>query len=91
MTTPEELAKQFHEAYERLAPSFGYETRKASAVPWESVPEGNKRLMTAICAQILLANHSYVSTACHHQLHDQCRSRCKFCEARCLCPCHPAP
>lgn len=25
------LAKQFHEAYERLAPSFGYETRKASA------------------------------------------------------------
>ncbi len=23
----EELAKQFHEIYERLAPSFGYETR----------------------------------------------------------------
>jgi len=28
-----ELAQAFHEAYERLAPEFGYETRKESAVP----------------------------------------------------------
>ena len=26
----EQLAQRFHEAYERLAPSFGYETRKST-------------------------------------------------------------
>lgn len=49
---PEELARRFHETYERLAPSFGYETRKASAVPWADVPEQNKRLMIAVCAEL---------------------------------------
>ena len=44
---PERLAQIFHEAYERLAPEFGYKTREASAVPWEEVPDGNKRLMIA--------------------------------------------
>lgn len=48
----ESLARRFHEAYERLAPSFGYETRKASAVPWESVPEANRKLMIATCAAV---------------------------------------
>lgn len=43
----EALARRFHEAYERLAPEFSYETRKASAVPWEDVPENNRRLMIA--------------------------------------------
>jgi hypothetical protein len=38
--TAEELARAFHEAYERLAPSFGYETRRESAVPWEHIPDG---------------------------------------------------
>lgn len=46
-------AKAFHEAYERLAPSFGYETRKESAVPWEQVPEQNRALMTAVCAEVV--------------------------------------
>jgi hypothetical protein len=49
---PELLAQRFHEAYERLAPSFGYETRKASAKPWAEVPENNRRLMTAVCAEL---------------------------------------
>lgn len=48
----EELARAFHEAYERLAPSFGYETRKASAVPWEQVPEQNRNLMIAVAGEI---------------------------------------
>ena len=48
-----ELAQRFHEAYERLAPLFGYETREASAKPWEDVPENNRRLMTAVCREIL--------------------------------------
>jgi hypothetical protein len=44
----EQLARLFHETYERLAPQFGYETRKASAVPWDQVPERNKALMIAV-------------------------------------------
>lgn len=32
--------------------------------------------------------HKYVSTACQHDLHKECRRECKFCDARCLCPCH---
>jgi len=32
--------------------------------------------------------HRYVSTACHHELHGECRMVCKFCPARCLCSCH---
>src|SRR5258708_1567246 len=29
--------------------------------------------------------HHYVSTACQHGLHGQCRERCKFCDAKCQC------
>jgi hypothetical protein len=50
---PEELARAFHETYERLAPEFGYETRRESAVPWEEVPENNKNLMIAVCEELL--------------------------------------
>lgn len=42
------LASRFHEAYERLAPEFGYDTRPDSAVPWEDVPEANRLLMQAV-------------------------------------------
>ena len=52
LSSPETLARKFHEAYERLAPEFNYTTRKASAVPWDSVPENNRRLMIAVCAEI---------------------------------------
>lgn len=58
----EALAQRFHETYERLAPSFGYETREASAKPWADVPDQNKRLMVAVCAE-LLAESSAVSAA----------------------------
>jgi hypothetical protein len=51
--TPEELAQAFHEIYERLAPDFGYETRRESAVPWEELPEPNKQLMIAVCKELL--------------------------------------
>jgi len=47
------LARKFHEAYERLAPKFGYKTRKASAVSWDDVPIKNKKLMTAVAFEIL--------------------------------------
>ncbi len=53
MTEAEALARRFHEAYERLAPEFGYKTRDASAVPWEFVPDANRSLMIAVAAEIL--------------------------------------
>ena len=53
MPDAESVAKMFHEAYERLAPAFGYETREATRVPWEQVPERNKRLMIAATAEVL--------------------------------------
>lgn len=52
--TPEDLARMFHEAYERLAPSHGYQTREASAVAWEDVPQRNKDLMISTCAEVLV-------------------------------------
>ncbi len=50
----ETLAEQFHETYERLAEGFGYKTRGESAVPWANVPQANKLLMIATCAELLL-------------------------------------
>lgn len=51
--TAEQIAQQFHEAYEELAPSHGYETRKASRRPWSEVPEQNKSLMIAVVTRLL--------------------------------------
>lgn len=49
----EDLARRFHETYERLAPEFGYETRKETKVPWEKVPRNNRQLITAVCAEVM--------------------------------------
>jgi hypothetical protein len=49
----ERLARRFHETYEALAPAHGYKTREESAVPWDEVPATNKRLMVAVCEQLL--------------------------------------
>ena len=49
----EEIARYFHETYERLAPQYGYKTRKASSVPWEKVPERNRTLMVAVARALL--------------------------------------
>ncbi len=51
----EEIASQFHYWYEKLAPSFGYETRKESAVEWKDVPENNKNLMIAVVDKVINA------------------------------------
>jgi hypothetical protein len=48
-----DLARLFHEEYERLAPNFGYSTREASAVPWDDVPETNRNLMVATAAAVI--------------------------------------
>ncbi len=49
----EELARAFHESYERLAPQYNYRTRRGSAVPWEDVPESNRRLMIATAGEVI--------------------------------------
>lgn len=50
MELADRLARSFHEAYERLAPSFGYETRTDTR---EFDPESqNGRLMIAVCAEL---------------------------------------
>lgn len=53
MNPAEKIAQAFHEAYERLAPEHGYETREASSVPWADVPEPNKGLMVAVARELL--------------------------------------
>ena len=53
MDEAEFIAQKFHETYEKLAPSFGYKTREASAVSWENVPEQNKELMIAVVNYLL--------------------------------------
>ena len=47
------IAQAFHRHYEELAPSFGYKTRDASAVPWDEVPESNRTLMIATVERVL--------------------------------------
>lgn len=53
MPDAEAIARLFHEAYERLAPAFGYETREETRVPWEEVPEHNRHLMIAAASEVL--------------------------------------
>ncbi len=49
----EQIAREFHKAYEALAPMFAYATRKASQKPWEQVAKANKRLMIATVNHLL--------------------------------------
>jgi hypothetical protein len=53
MSVAEEIARAFHEAYEQLAPDFGYRTREASAKQWDEVPEQNRGLMVATVEKLL--------------------------------------
>jgi hypothetical protein len=32
--------------------------------------------------------HVYLSTACLHEVHTECRRTCKFCDSQCVCDCH---
>lgn len=64
----EALARRFHESYERLAPRFGYQTRRDSAKPWEAVPQQNRDLMTAVCEELLaqaLVTKDQFQEMCH--------------------------
>lgn len=52
---------------------------------------GARRKCRALAARLRSAPsevHDYLSTACLHNMHDQCRQSCKFCGAECRCVCH---
>jgi hypothetical protein len=51
--TPEYLAIMFHDIYERLAPNYGYETRKDTKKFNKDSPNG--KLMVAVCKEVLEA------------------------------------
>lgn len=53
MRTAEQVARAFHEAYERLAPDHGWETQERSRKDWDDVPEANRSLMVAVAADLL--------------------------------------
>ncbi len=71
-------------------------------VPFDRVvdyhPDGRPRTATIsldyateIALDVLLAvgvDHVYLSTACLHDEHGECRRRCKFCNEPCACPHH---
>ncbi len=46
-----QLAMEFHEIYERLAPQYGYTTRTDTKVFDPNTPNG--KLMVAVCGEIL--------------------------------------
>ena len=49
--SPEKLARKFHDTYERLAPKYGYETRKETR-EFKSQSK-NGRLMIAVADELL--------------------------------------
>lgn len=76
--TPGKLAKIFHGIYERLASKYGYKTRDKSAVPWEKVPEKNRKLMIATCKAVLQETH--LVDLSDYSLQKAEKSYCPHCE-----------
>lgn len=76
--TAEQLAQLFHDMYERLAPEFGYTTRKSSAQPWKDVSEPNKSLMIAVAKRVLEELKLDICPVCGHEWrrHDPETGRC---------------
>ncbi len=58
------VARAFHETYEELAPSYGYVTRRETAVPWDQVPAKNAELMVSVAATLIERGVIRVSRSC---------------------------
>jgi hypothetical protein len=86
--TGEDVARMFHEAYERLAPEYGYRTREASAKPWDEVPEQNRALMVATVTEVLAALALHLSPECQHTNACNGCDGTVVCKGRCWCGCH---
>lgn len=53
MTRVEQIAKAFHEAYERHSPGFFGKSGHLSVMPWEQVPAVYRRVMLATCEDVV--------------------------------------
>lgn len=53
MTDIERIAKQFHDAYERRAEDFGWDTQDRCKVEWEDLPEANRLTMMAVVQEVV--------------------------------------
>lgn len=49
----DQVAQRFHELYEELAPSHGWETQDVSRVPWDAVPHENQGLMRSVVRRLI--------------------------------------
>lgn len=49
----ERIARAFHETYERLAPTHGWQTQERSRRAWDDVPDENKSLMIAVARALI--------------------------------------
>lgn len=52
--TTERIARRFHEEYEALAPAHEWATQEASAVPWDDLPDNQRRLMVNVVANLIV-------------------------------------
>ena len=68
----EELARAFHEVYERLAPEYGYETRSDTKAFNPDSPNG--RLMIAVCAEVAGKRIQQLENAHKENVHQKIRS-----------------
>jgi hypothetical protein len=86
--TATDLAMRFHTLYEGLALKFGYETRKESARPWSQVPEQNKLLMEAVCAEII-KDYKLASPAVNQELKEALRAMLRMIDEKEWAGCDP--
>lgn len=49
----EEIASDFHEVWEELAPSHGHATQEATRVPWLDLPESIRKLTMEVVGEVL--------------------------------------
>lgn len=77
--TPLVWALKFHDAYERLAPNFGYETRTETRTFDPETPNG--RLMIAVCAEIIASSPIAPSPASEEAMERLKRAAIKLGEA----------
>lgn len=82
----------------RLREALGPAAARAAEPAWTPPPPGDRREQLP---DHLLGEHKYTSTGCLHGQHAYCQSNaglagrkkpgvCKWCEAKCQCPCHLA-
>jgi hypothetical protein len=53
LSAAEKIAKRFHEVYEEIAPTMGWDTQERSKKSWEELPIENKWLMVKVVEQLL--------------------------------------